>query len=349
MTGRALLGALFACSCAFAQLQVRDMRSGSFFDPTLTIDFGTTPVGVSISSAFQVVNTSSSLVQLDILKVEGVSYTMTRGTSLPVSLASQASLDFTVTLTPVSQGTYGATLYVNSDAYSIVATATSGGGGSTSPLPPFSIVVVPQALASGQQAHLSLQFASKASTQGNGLLKMDFMGKGDPAIRFISPASRSVPFTVSPGEDFARFSDQSGIDFQTGTTAGSIKFTATLYSETEERSFDLAPTAVSLDSFRVSQSTGTLTLSVPGYDNTRTLSGATFTFFDSASRALAGGPMRVDVGPAFASYFQHPALGGQFVLRAAFPVSGDVSAIDSVKVELTNAAGTSWGSVKITE
>jgi hypothetical protein len=216
-------------------------------------------------------------------------------------------------------------------------------------MPGFRIAIDPQALASGQQPKLSIKFDAKAPAAGNGLLTMDFIGKGDPAIRFISPASRSVPFTIAKDEDTARFSGEPDIVFQTGTTAGTIIFHATLGAETEQATFQLAPAVVSMDSIRGTRTASSLLVAVTAFDNTRSASTVKFKFLDSSGNALGAGQTSSDVTALFQQYFEHPELGGMFVLRASFAVTGDTSQVDSIEVELDNSAGASRASAKMTE
>ncbi|HVX67387.1 MAG TPA: hypothetical protein VHA11_12325, partial [Bryobacteraceae bacterium] len=167
-------------------------------------------------------------------------------------------------------------------------------------------------------------------------------------IQFVSPPGRSIPFTIAAGEDTATFLEGPSIDFQAGSTAGTIILTATLNDETETATFQLAPAPVLVDSIRSAKAAGLLTLSVSGFDNTRSTTRARFTFLDARSNTLAG-PLVADVTDAFAAYFQNAEMGGMFVLRAKFPVTGNAALIDSVQVELTNSAGVTTASAKIAE
>lgn len=348
MIGRTIASAAVACCCALAQLQVTDVRAGSVCDPNVAIDLGT--IGLAGTAAsFRITNAGTTGVALETLKISGIGFDVTGGPTTPVTLLSKASVDFKIKLVPTAEGAYSGKLLVNKESYLVVAKAAAGAGGSTKPLPGFRIVVDPQALASGQQAKLAIRFDAKAGAAGNGLLKVDFIGKGDPAIRFISPAGRSAPFTIAEGEDTARFGGEPEIVFQTGTTAGTIIFTATLGADTEQATFQLAPSVVSMDSIRGTRAASELRVAVTAFDNTRSTSRVKFRFLDSAARALGSGEVSADVSALFGQYFEHPELGGMFVLRAAFPVTGDTSQVDAVEVELVNSAGASRASAKMTE
>ena len=76
-----------------------------------------------------------------------------------------------------------------------------------------------------------------------------------------------------------------------------------------------------------------------GFDNVRSAGPLSFTFYDRAGVAIPPGGIRADGSADFGKYFQQSDSGGSFLLKAAFPVSGDVSLVDAVEVELTNSQG----------
>ena len=348
MTARVVAVLAVLCGCAPAQMQLTDSRTGAVCTTAAAIDLGT--VGTAGTSAgFRITNTGSATLTLEKPKISGVGFDVHQWTHHHISLPATESVSFKIKLTPTSVGAYSGNLFINKDTYLVVATVAAGGGGSTGPTPGFTIAVNSQTLASGQQARLSLKFDSPAPADGNGLLKMDFNGKGDPAIQFISTQSRSVPFTIAKGEDTARFAGETGIDFQAGTTAGSIIFTATLDDETEQATMQLAPAVVGIDSIRLSTDSGALLVATTAFDNTRTVSKATFRFVNKSGQTIGGAAMSADVTAAFATYFAHPEAGGQFVLRASFPVAGDTTELGSVEVEPVNSAESSRASVTMTE
>ncbi|MGE5645773.1 MAG: hypothetical protein ACM336_08275 [Acidobacteriota bacterium] len=334
MIARGLAIAAVACSCALAQLQLTEAQTGAVYTPDTTIDLS------AGEATLRITNVGSANMKLERLEILSAYFGIAGGPVLPLPLAPKASVEFRITLTPAALGTSSGWLTINQDYYFVFADVT---------MPAFRIEAGSQALASGQQANLTIRFAGKAPLQGNGLLRMDFTGKGDPAIAFLGPGGRSVPFTIEKGEDIARFSGETSIGFQTGTTAGTIIFTATLGEEAEQAVFQLAPSVISMDQIRGTRAAGELRVAVSAFDNTRTASKVKFKFFDSAGRALGSGEMAADVTAQFRQYFEHPELGGMFVLRATFPVTGDTSQVDSVEVELANSAGASRASAKMTE
>ena len=84
---------------------------------------------------------------------------------------------------------------------------------------------------------------------------------------------------------------------------------------------------------------GGLEIRITGFDNTRSLGALAFTFYDAAGNPIAPGAIRTDAAADFASYFAGSDLGGVFLLRAVFPVTGDASGVASCEATLTNSAG----------
>jgi hypothetical protein len=128
--------------------------------------------------------------------------------------------------------------------------------------------------------------------------------------------------------------------FQTGTTAGNLTVTVQLGEVTDRQSVTIVPALVTLSAAQAARSSGSIEILVTGYDNTRTAGPLSFTFFDAAGNAVAPGIIHIDGTAAFSKFFQESDVGGTFVLRALFPVSGDPSGVASFAAEFTNSAGT---------
>jgi hypothetical protein len=128
--------------------------------------------------------------------------------------------------------------------------------------------------------------------------------------------------------------------FQTGTTAGALTVTVQLGDVTDRQSVTILPAPVALSEAQAARSNGTIEIQVTGYDNTRTAGPLSFTFFDVAGNAAAPGTIRADATAAFTRFFQESDVGGTFVLRALFPVTGDLSRVASFAAEFSNSAGT---------
>jgi len=162
----------------------------------------------------------------------------------------------------------------------------------------------------------------------------------DPGILFIPTGDQIATFSVNEGDTVAHFGSQTGVDFQTGTTAGEVIFTATLGEYTEHATLTLPRAPIGLDSTRTQRTSAGLDLQINAFDNTRSASKLTFTFYDQAGSALSPGAITVDGAAAFQQYFAPSTLGGVFGLHAFFPVHGNPGQVDSVEIQLVNAMGT---------
>jgi hypothetical protein len=162
----------------------------------------------------------------------------------------------------------------------------------------------------------------------------------DPGVMFLSSTTGSLIFTVTQGDSVGKFAaGAQSTSFQTGTTAGDILFTAQLPGWQAQATATIAPAAIGLDSTQALRTAAGLNVKIDAFDNTRTASQFTFTFFDSGGKTVSPGAINVDLTTNFKAYFDRSQVGGVFGLRAVFPVTGDASLIDSVSIALTNAAG----------
>jgi hypothetical protein len=202
-------------------------------------------------------------------------------------------------------------------------------------------VTLPQP-ASAQQGTVRINFDAPSKTSGIGSVSLSFRstpnGMADPSVAFAG-GGQSSTFTVAPGDAQGQFTGGATAFFQTGTTAGMLTITAQLGTAMDEQTILISPAAVAVTSAQATRSTGTIEIDLTGFDNTRTAGPLAFTFFDAAGGTIAPGAIRTDNTAGFANYFQM-SLGGSFLLKAIFPISGDSSQIKAFSVTLTNGAGT---------
>jgi hypothetical protein len=164
----------------------------------------------------------------------------------------------------------------------------------------------------------------------------------DPAIQFLANASRSIDFSVIEGVADAQFGPTIAIPLQTGTTAGTIVVTAELGGDTETATVEIPPQPVAISAVQMTHTPSGVDVQVSGYDNTRSLTAASFTFLQKDGAVLAPGALQEDLTAAFKDYFENSTVGGNFQLHLSFPVTGDPAVIDSVRVVMTNGTGQSW-------
>jgi len=107
----------------------------------------------------------------------------------------------------------------------------------------------------------------------------------------------------------------------------------------DQRSVTIAGVPPGIGATQALRSATAVEIRISGFDNTRSLGPLSFTFYDAAGNPIAPGAIRTDDSPDFARYFAGSDLGGVFLLRAVFPVTGDAGVIASCEATLANSAG----------
>jgi hypothetical protein len=97
---------------------------------------------------------------------------------------------------------------------------------------------------------------------------------------------------------------------------------------------------VGFDSSQAQRTSAGLDLQLDAFDNTRSASSMTFTFFDQSGTPLPPGAVTADASGALGQFFASSDLGGVFSLHAFFPVNGNPAQVASVEVAMTNSSGT---------
>ena len=272
-------------------------------------DFGTVVRGSSSRRRFTVVNETALILIVPPISVEGRDFAIVGASPSGVSLRPAQSTEFSIDFTPSVAGFRQATLTLGDRSYTLT------GIGSEPPLPKPLLTIDLNQAASAQQGTLIITFDKPATTTGTGTATLDFRGPADPTIAFAA-GGRTVPFAVSPGD--TRFA----MPFQTGTTAGTLIFTVTLGGASDQASVQIAGTAPTLTFSQGLRSSNTIEARLTGYDNTRSISQLSFTFYDAAGTPIAPGAIRVDASGEFTRFFANSDLGGAFLFRGIFPVTG---------------------------
>jgi hypothetical protein len=258
------------------------------------------------------------------------------GTVLQPGDAASFDLEFR----PGVQGAAGAragTLGIGDRFYPLTGTVVDP------PLPRPKLAVDLSQTASAQQGAVRVQLDAPAKIGGSGTLTLDFLpavsGATDPAIAFAS-GGRTVPFTFAVGDSQVRFAGGLTAPFQTGTTAGALVFKAQLGGSTDQQTVAISPASVGVTAAQGTRQAGLIEVQVTGFDNTRSAAALTFTFFDVAGNTVAPGAIKADASAAFATYFQGSAVGGAFLLKVVFPVTGDASQVAAFVAQIANSSGT---------
>jgi hypothetical protein len=218
------------------------------------------------------------------------------------------------------------------------------GTGLAPPLPRPVILLDPGEAASGRNVRMMIRLESGTRTDGSGEARISFEPAlphltDDPAIVFSAGAGRRLPFWVARGNDIALFGQAQEVWIQTGATAGRITITAVLGDHREQAILDIRPSPVVIDSLKATRGSFSLEVEMAGFDNTRSAGQVVFSFYNTAGQALTPGRITIDAASEFRRHFEASNLGGVFALRAGFPVTGDVSAVAAVEVEITNSVG----------
>jgi hypothetical protein len=294
------------------------------------VDFGTALRGAIVIRHILIQNRTSLILTVPAIAVPAGDFSLPTGVPSGAVLQPLQASAFDVQFTPAAAGARSGSLGIGDRTYPL------SGAGQDPPLPRPTLAIDLKQPASLQQGTVTVRFDSPALAAGSGTVTLAFeaaaTGATDPAIVFAS-GGRTAPFAVSPGDT------QAAILFQTGTTAGIISFAVQLGGVTDRQAVTIPAAPVGVSTAQGLRSTGTVEVRITGFDNTRTLSQLTFTFYDAAGNALAPA-ITTDATKDFAQYFQTADSGGVFLLRAVFPVTGAASAIASFDVGLTNSAAT---------
>jgi hypothetical protein len=332
-----LLGAALS-SAARADFQLLVLENGVAQTPPPLYDLGAVAPGDVATARFRLRNQSDAPASLTYLEVRGTGFAPRNPVALPVTLAGQAAVDFTVTFSAPDAGGYSAALV--SEGIWVVLAATVKPG---IPFPaPRLAVHLPRAQ-STQQGSAVVMFDAPAPRGGSGTLTLDFQsavpGTTDAAIAFAS-GGRGAEFTFARGDSQAQFGNAAAAAlFQTGTTAGRLTLAAQIGGTSDEAAIAIPAEPIGITAVQATRSGTSLDVRVTGFDNTRTAGPLAFTFFDRLGNAIAPGTMQTDVSTNFQQFYESSDQGGAFLLRAVFPVTGDTSLITEFEVTLNNSTG----------
>ncbi|MFL6450389.1 MAG: choice-of-anchor D domain-containing protein [Bryobacteraceae bacterium] len=313
--------------------------------PATPISLGQSIAGATTANSFtfSITNpqTTISAVTVSALSVSGTGFSITQAPSLPLSIAPGTSATFTVTFTAPSIGTFSGVLTVGTRLFALT------GLGINSPLPDPSFSIDLQPLVNQKQANLSINFPTAATISAIGTLTMKFTpsvanASDDPAVAFTATNGRQLQIDVANGSTVGKYSGQTAITFQSGTTAGTLTFTLTFPNKAPySQSYTITPAQVQVTSIKAVRQDPNLVITMTGYDNTYSLGQLGFLFYDTSGKPMAEKPVNVDASSAFKQlFFTSNQAGGAFTLKASFPVKGNVTDIGSVALTMTNSAGT---------
>jgi hypothetical protein len=335
---------LMATAVPVAKVYVEENGTRRPLDPLRGLDFGAVERGTQVSRRLVLVNDGPQAV-ISILAIAGNAFQFAPGTAAAAALDPQKSTFIDLVYAPASAGPQQGELRIDTRRFPLLGTTVEP------PLPRPIVMLDFQGAppASAKQALASVRFDPPPRVSGAGTLRVEFHPSvtvaDDPAVLFLTTGSRAIDFSVIETVTDAQFGPTTTIPLQTGTTAGTIVVTAALGDYQETAVVEIPPQPVTIDDVQMTHTTAGVDVQISGFDNTRTLSGASFTFLQSSGAVLPPGAIQQDLSALFRDYFAGSTTGGSFSLKLSFPVTGSAASVDSVRVVMTNAAGqTSWPS-----
>lgn len=303
---------------------------------TLGIDLGAVQQGLQLTRKFTLQNNNLQTVTVNKLSISG-DFQLSQTVSTPFSLASGQPTSFNV-ISNVGAGTAGilsGMLFVDSKSVALRGHTVAA------TLPKPSIGFSSSNVTSAAQTEVTINLDSTAATSGTGTLEMALQDgpagfPADSGMIFPATGAAKASFSVTAGESIGRFAGKPAISLQTGTTAGTLLFTAKLGDAQQTATLSVAKAPVTLTTVHATRTGAGLQVELVGFDNTRTLGSLAFTFYGLTGNVL-GSTFTINVATDFQNYFQNSTVGGLFDLKAVFPVtSGSANGVDSVDIRVAN-------------
>jgi len=307
-------------------------------DANGNIGFGRIPQGTQETCTLSILNPFPQLLTVSPLTVVGSSFATTSANA--VTIASGQSASFTIQFSPATAVSYSGTLTVGARTYGL------SGTGFSSPLPSLIWTFDTTIIRSGEQHTLSLQLSAPAPVAAAGSVILSFAPStavvtDDTAVQFVATSKRIASFTVNAGETAIKLNAQPNIVFSTGTTAGKITFTVDsgIFGLTggATTSLTTANAPIAITTTGATSRANDLDVVISGFDNTYSIGGMSFSFFDRGGVSLV--VLSADFTSNFRAFFQSQTAGSSFLMRVSFPVTGDASQVGGVEVQIPNSAG----------
>jgi hypothetical protein len=331
--------------------------------PNGTIIFALTQVGFSSPAQVVITNTGNTAAFVNSISVAGPTgnvFTLTNVPGLPVRVESGAAVSFNVVFAPITLGQSTGTLRIDNQTFNI-----SGVGDAPPPLPGVSFTGAGTAVNAAQQIGVGVTLDNAYPVQLSGKLFLTFSSSSDvfsddPAIAFAS-GGRTVNFIVPANSRNAVFGlNDSQIRFQTGTVAGTITLAATFATEAgginltaggaPATNIAVRPSAPRISSVQLaSRTAGGFVVVITGYSPTRSVNTMDFTFTpfvdpNNKDLKLETTTSTLSVSGPFGVWYQSTAsqtFGSLFTATVTFNVRGNIEAIQSLAVTMSNSLGAS--------
>ena len=313
------------------------------------------PVMISQSGhvEFHVKNSGTlpaSVSNIGVAQVNGP-FSLTGLPALPLSLAPNEDLQFTINFTPTALGFSNGTLQIDTTTVPLV-----GSGTPPPPLPSYTIVGPSGNTPPGSQSSVGLSLANSYPVAVAGVLTLGVSGDlpADPAVQFAT-GGRTVPFVIPANRTDAVFGSQgTRVGLQTGTVASTITLTPSF--ATQAGNVDLTPNTPTVLQFAVapapptltgiqvsSASTNSLLIKVTGFSTTRTLKAWNVQFTPAPGVSMPTSQFALDVQQVTGAWFRSAAsqtFGGQFTMSVQFNFQGSTATTTSVLSSIASVAVT---------
>jgi hypothetical protein len=278
---------------------------------------------------------------------------------LPVNIAPNGQVSFTIAFAPTTAGFATGTLQVGNTTIGLI-----GSGTGPPALPAYTFTGPSGNVAPMSQPAIALALSKSYPAAISGTLTLTISSDltPDPSVQF-STGGRTVAFVIPANSTDARFTGQGPqIQLQTGTVASTITLTPAF--ATQAGGIDLTPASPATLQLTVATAAPTLisatagsatansfVLTLVGFTTTRSLTTLAVQFTAAAGFQISTAPVNIDLSHVAAAWFvstASAAFGGQFQVTVPFTVTGTVAtgqtligSLAGVTATIANSTGTS--------
>ena len=326
-----------------------------------SVVFTPAEVTQSESAKFVVSNTgtvAASVFNIGIVQ-PGSAFSVSGLPALPVSIAPNSQVSFTITFAPTTAGFTTGTLQVGNTTVGLI-----GSGTAPPALPAYTFTGPSGNVAPMSQPAIALSLSKSYPAAISGTLTITIASDltPDPAVQF-STGGRTVAFVIPANSTDATFTGQGPqIQLQTGTVASTITVTPTF--ATQAGGINLTPASPATVQFTVaaaaptliSASVGSVTtnsfvLTLVGFTTTRSLAALAVGFTAAPGFNISSAPVNIDLSHVAEAWFvstASAAFGGQFQVTVPFTLTGTVAtgrtltgSLAAVSATISNSTGVS--------
>ena len=315
-----------------------------------TVVFPNTNVGSTTTIAIQITNTGNATATISGISVSGTGFSLPGLPQLPLTIKAGASVQFNVAFQATSTAAVTGTLQIDSFAVNL-----RGNGNPPPAVSAVSFSNLPATANPLDQPSVGLTLAQPYPMDLSGTLTLTFASGSfadDPNIQF-STGGRTVNFTIPANTTTALFNGSNKVQFQAGTVAGTITFTASLSvasvpvtpNPAPSAQVVINPAAPVLRTVQIGTTTATsFEVLITGLSTARDVSQITLQFTPAPNANLQTTTLTINSEASFSTWYQSQtgiSFGSQFTASVIVNVSGAANAVQSVSVTAANSHGTS--------